>query len=98
MMKEVFTEMDPKNIESKYLNGVYEEIANLLGVEVAIALHSTFRGQQLNFPVNFFTSEFIGKQVIEEYNGYNIKQLATKYGYSEKWIRNIINGEKRNKR
>ena len=26
----------------------------------------------------------------EEYNGYNIKQLATKYGYSEKWIRKIL--------
>lgn len=97
-MKEVFTEMDPKNIESEYLNGVYNEIANLLGVEAAIVLHSAFRGQQINFSVNFFTSEFIGKQVIKEYDGHNIKQLATTYGYSEKWIRNIINGEKRNKR
>ena len=31
-MKEIFTEMDPKNIESEYLNGAYYEIANLLGV------------------------------------------------------------------
>ena len=45
-MKEVFTEMDPKNIESEYLNGVYNEIANLLGVECALVLHSAFRGQQ----------------------------------------------------
>lgn len=94
-MREVFTDMDPKNIESEYLNGVYNEIANLLSVEVAIVLHSAFRGQQINFPVNFFTSAFIGEQVVKEYNGHNIKQLATKYGYSEKWIRKMINNEKR---
>ena len=96
-MKEVFTEMDPKNIESEYLNGVYNEIANLLGVECALVLHSAFRGQQINFPVNFFTSEFIGEQVIKEYDGHNVKQLATKYGYSEKWIRNMIKEKSTNK-
>lgn len=97
-MKEVFTEMDPKDIECEYLNGVYAEIANLLGVEAALTMHTAFRGQQLNFPVNFFTSDFIREQVIREYDGGNVKQLATKYGFSEKWVRNIINGEKREKR
>lgn len=97
-MKEVFTEMDPKDIECEYLNGVYAEIANLLGVEAALTMHTAFRGQQLNFPVNFFTSDFIREQVLREYDGGNVKQLATKYGYSEKWVRNIINGEKREKR
>lgn len=97
-MREVFTDMDPKKIESEHLNGVYNEIANLLGVEVAIVLHSAFRGQQVNFPVNFFTSEFICEQVLKEYNGHNIKQLATKYGYSEKWIRKMINNDKNEKR
>lgn len=96
-MKEVFTEMNPKKIESEHLNGVYNEIANLLGVEEAIVLHSAFRGQQINFPVNFFKSEFIGKQVIKEYDGHNIKQLATKYGYSEKWIRKMIKESKEQK-
>ena len=97
-MKEVFTEMDPTDIECEYLNGVYAEIANLLGVEAALTMHTAFRGQQLNFPVNFFTSDFIREQVLREYDGGNVKQLATKYGYSEKWVRNIINGEKREKR
>lgn len=96
-MKEVFTDMDPKNIESEYLNGVYNEIANLLGVEGALVLHSAFRGQQINFPVNFFTSEFICAQVIKEYDGHNVKHLATKYGYSEKWIRKMINKNEKEK-
>lgn len=89
-MKEVFTDMDKENIKNENLNGVYSEVANLLGTKAAQTLHIAFRDQQINFPVNFFTSEFIGSQIIKEYDGHNVKQLATKYSYSEKWIRKMI--------
>lgn len=42
-MREVYTGMDPKEIESEYLNGVYNEIANTLGIEAAVKLYSTYR-------------------------------------------------------
>lgn len=89
-MREVYTGMDPKEIESEYLNGVYNEIANALGIEAAVKLYSTYRGQQITFPVNLFTSEFIASRIVAEYDGKNVRQLATKYGYSEKWIRKMI--------
>jgi Mor family transcriptional regulator len=89
-MKEVCMGMNPKDIESEYLNGVYNEIANTLGIEAAVTLYSTYRGQQITFPVNLFTSEFIASRIVAEYDGKNIRQLATKYGYSEKWIRKMI--------
>lgn len=72
------------------LNGAYNEIAELLGVEAAVKLHDTFRGQQLTFPVHLFRKDFIARQIIEAYDGSNIKQLATRFGYSEKWIREIV--------
>ena len=34
-MKEVFTDMDSKDIKSEYLNGVYNEISVLLGIEAS---------------------------------------------------------------
>ena len=89
-MREVYTGMDTKEIESEYLNGVYNEIANTLGIEAAVKLYSTYRGQQITFPVNFFTTEFIASRIVAEYDGKNVRQLATKYGYSEKWIRKMI--------
>ena len=67
-MKEVYINMNPNEIESEYLNGVYNEIANTLGIEAAI---------------------------VAEYDGKNIRQLATKYGYSEKWIRKMIKEHKK---
>ena len=68
-MREVYTGMDPKEIESEYLNGVYNEIANTLGIEAAVKLYSTYRGQQITFPVNLFTSEFIASRIVAEYDG-----------------------------
>ena len=93
-MREVYTDMTTNEIESQDLNGAYSEIASLLGVEAATILHSEYRGQQITFPVHFFTNEFIAEQVMNEYDGKNIKQLATKFGYSEKWIRKIIKQQK----
>lgn len=89
-MQGVTLKMDASNIKCEYLNDAYSELANLLGIEAVLKIHSTYRGQQITFPVQLFSKEFLKKQIIDEYNGYNIKQLATKYGYSEKWVRQIL--------
>lgn len=82
--------MDVKNIKCEYLNGIYNELANLLGTDAAMKIHANYRGQQITFPVEFFSKQFIKSQIINEFNGHNIKQLATKHGYSEKSIRKIL--------
>ncbi|MBQ6570090.1 MAG: Mor transcription activator family protein [Clostridia bacterium] len=82
--------MDPSEIDESCLNEIYSDIADLLGVDAALKFYGNFRGQQITFPVKFFTKEFIEAQITKEYDGHNIKQLATKFGYSEKWIRKII--------
>lgn len=82
--------MDPSKLKCEYLNGAYNDIANLLGIDAVLKLHAAYRGQQITFPVQLFTKEFIAIQIVKEYDGYNLKQLATKFGYSEKWIRKIL--------
>ena len=79
-----------KQLEPENLNGSYAEIAALLGVEAALKLHSCYRGTQVSFPVEFLSREYIFEQIKEEYDGTNIRELATKYGYTEKWIRKIV--------
>ena len=96
-MKEVFHGMVLDEIEPAYLNGVYKDIADILGTETAMKIYSVYRGQQITFPVNFLTTDFIAMKVRSEYDGYNVKKLATKYGYSEKWIRKMIKEEKNKK-
>ena len=89
-MKGGLPTIDSKKLTSKDLCGVYSEIADLLGLEVAKQFHSAFRGQQISMPVHFYSKEYLERQIVAEYDGHNIKSLATKYNYSEKWVRKII--------
>ena len=72
------------------LNNVYKEISERLGMDTAMEIYRMFKGQQISFPVRFFNPAKIQKLIIEEYNGTNLKILATKYNYSEKTVRRII--------
>lgn len=82
--------VDPKKIKGEYLNSAYSELASLIGIDAVLKIHSTYRGQQVFFPVDLFSKEFIREQIIEEYDGYNVKQIAVKYGYTEKWVKKIL--------
>ena len=79
-----------KQLEAENLSGAYAEIAALLGVEAAKKLYNLYRGTQVSLPIEFLNREYIFEQIISEYDGTNIRELATKYGYTEKWIRKII--------
>ena len=82
--------INTNKIKGEYLNGAYSELAAIIGIDAVLKLHSKYRGTQLFFPVELFSREFIKMQIIDEYNGHNIKELATKYGYTEKWVRKIL--------
>lgn len=77
--------------KTEYINSIYAKIAGLVGTENAKLLFSEFRGQQVTFPVEFYKKEYIYSEIVSEYNGKNVKQLAKKYNYSEHTIRRIIN-------
>ena len=76
--------------DSELLNMVYKEIADNLGMDVAMDIYKMFKGQQITFPMRFFNPARIQQIIIREYDGTNIKILATKYNYSEKTVRRII--------
>ncbi|MBQ3054807.1 MAG: Mor transcription activator family protein [Oscillospiraceae bacterium] len=76
--------------DSELLNTIYREVADKLGMDVAMDIYQMFKGQQICFPVRFFNPARIQQIIIQEYDGTNIKVLATKYNYSEKTVRRII--------
>ena len=78
--------------DKNLLHKVYREISEQLRLETALTIHQMFKGTQVNFPLRLFNAEMVKKQVSKEYDGTNLKQLALKYGYSEKTIRRYIKG------
>lgn len=85
-------DIDRAKIKGEYLNGAYSELAGVIGIDAVLKIYSKYRGTSIFLPVELFSRDFILGQIIDEYNGHNIKQLATKYGYTEKWIRKILKG------
>lgn len=75
---------------SELLNAVYKELAEKLGMDTAMNIYQLFKGQQINFPIRFFNPNKIQELIVQEYDGKNVRTLATKYNYSEKTIRRII--------
>ena len=89
-MRGIVMNIKQDQIKAAHLNGAYAEIAALLGVEAAVKLHNRYRGTQISFPVELLSREYIFAQINDEYDGTNVRELATKYGYTEKWIRKIV--------
>ncbi len=90
MRGETITDIDKRKIKDEYLNGAYSELASTIGIDAVLKIFSKYRGTSIFFPVELFSREFISSRIVNEYNGKNIKQLAVKYGYTEKWIRKIL--------
>lgn len=71
-------------------NTVYKEIAEIIGLESTIKIYLRFKGQQITFPVRLYNPRIIQQNVIKEFDGTNIAELAKKYDYSERTIRRMI--------
>ena len=76
--------------ESELFNDIYREIGAELGLDTAIAIYQMYKGQQITFPIHLFNAKRIQTSIIKEYDGTNIRELAKKYGYSEKTVRRMI--------
>ncbi len=84
-----------EGVSAKDLSGIYSEIAEEFDMDTAYRIYQCFKGLQLTFPLRFYSSDCLHQHVIAEYNGSNVKQIAKKYGFSERRIRQII-ASKRN--
>lgn len=81
-------------IDIENLNPLYKELAYAVGTDSMLNIYSLFKGQQISFPTRLFSKEYITKSIMSEYNGSNIKDIALKYDYSERWVREIISRKK----
>ena len=71
-------------------NGCYKKIVDLIGIENTKVIFDEFKGQQISFPLELYTKRYIYEQIYSEFDGENYKQLARKYGYSERTVRRIL--------
>ena len=79
-------------LEPSNLAPVYAEMAQIIGVDNTIRIHEHFKGHQVSMPQRLYNTEYVEEYVKENYNGKNVKELAEKFQYSERRIRQFLNG------
>ena len=72
------------------LNEVYREMVDLVGYDNTMLIYTHFKGQQVTFPTKLYNSEYIKDLLKEQYDGTNVKALARRYNYSERWIKELL--------
>ncbi|MGN0620750.1 MAG: Mor transcription activator family protein, partial [Porcipelethomonas sp.] len=53
-------------------------------------IHKLFGGQQISFPKKLYCSDYINSCIQGSYNGRNIRELAQRFGISERRVRQIL--------
>lgn len=79
------------NLTIDDLEPPYDELADVVGLETAKKIARLYQGQQVYFPkLERKCDPLLKKMIKEEFDGYNYKELAEKYDYTERWIRKIV--------
>ena len=75
-------------------------LAQVIGLENLLALARQLGGQRIYIPIlDSLLRQLKYRAVRREFNGHNYLQLSLKYGYTKRWIREIVNqGQKTGKR
>lgn len=73
----------------------FENIAMRVGIDITKVLFEEFGGTSVYFPTEkMIYKEARDREIIEEFNGFNVKELASKYRMSESYVRAIIRKNK----
>lgn len=78
---------------SRYYNGIYKDMFEVLGEDITLKIYEDYRGQQVTFPMRLYSKFYILDYVRKNFDGSNIKKLSRELGYTEKWLKELIKRE-----
>lgn len=83
-----------REIRSSDLQGIYKEIADIVGVEITKIIFQQLKGQQITFPTHLYEKSYVIQEVNSRYDGTNLRELAHEFNYTERWIRTFVRKER----
>ncbi|WP_113673480.1 Mor transcription activator family protein [Vallitalea guaymasensis] len=91
---------DWKNeVKEENLTGIYEEICERVGLDATLEIIDLLQGSMVYFPtLRKSVRHKVHEEIKKEFDGYNFVELAKKYGYTDRRIRQICEGDVKKKR
>ncbi len=88
--KKIFEELRPEDLQENH-----KEIADVIGFDNLLKMVDYFGGSSVYFPQKYdLCKNRMHIEILKQYDGTNIKQLAVNYGVSEKTIYTILKTKK----
>lgn len=74
------------------LNDTYQKLFDLVNEDADMfwEIFDEFKGLQVNFPIRIYNADKVAHMVINEYDGVNGQELAQRYGFSKRWVNEVI--------
>ena len=86
-----------EKIEVELLNEFYAELTELIGFENVYKIYETYRGLSYTFPMRLYDPKKVAAKIVTRYNGKNASELAREYGYSMRWVLEVLRKERAQK-
>ena len=78
-----------------YILPPYNAMMEMDGFDAICAFSRTFSGTNIYVPsLRTIFSHCLEKDMLQHYNGTNIRELVQKYGFSERYVRNLVKQKK----
>lgn len=78
-----------------HFNGVYKEMAELLGNEAALQIWNRYAGVIVSFPKQLYSKEHIRQYIRENSGKKKPSEISRAIGLTERRVRQIIREEKK---
>lgn len=89
-IEDFIDEMTPSDLPDPY-----NMMAELIGIDSTVKIIKSFGGTRIYLPkAELVIQTFRNERILKEYNGFNVKELAKKYGLTENWTRTILRRNK----
>lgn len=83
------------HVEISDIPETYQPVVSLIGVDNFLKLCRYASGDQLYFPMlKSILKNARNRLILQEYNGYNLKELSRKYALTVRAVKNIVHGYK----
>lgn len=83
-----------RELTAEQLPEPYRSIAYQFSLNTALAFASLYQGTGMYFPkLDSLLQQERNQRIRKEFSGYNQKELAVRYGLTERWIYDILGSE-----
>ncbi|MHA3067271.1 Mor transcription activator family protein [Lacticaseibacillus saniviri] len=79
-----------RTLDLDALQDIFISLIDLIGEENTLLIWENYKGGQLSIPSHLYNRKKVSQLINRQQGPIDSRKVAVKYGYSEKWVRQIM--------